>query len=277
MKLNINRNIATVAAGLIMTVAFNAFSLAEDALRDGQRNPTLLYEQAGQPKRVSDTSPLPVSGNLTIPTSNPLPITAPAAIPITSTDTFKITAPLPLPVSAVGAFPVTSTTPLNVSVSTPLPVSIGSQTSTITVRIGDQTSAIPVTASTSLPVSIHSQTGPISATIVNQSTPIPVNVMDQIVTTTRELAGNASQTLLTPSIGKRLVVKGSSLILSKSGVVGTLRFQGGLLVTRVNKIEHSGNFISMNMAGSINEPLIVEQTGAGGGDTCFFVVNTIEQ
>lgn len=96
-------------------------------------------------------------------------------------------------------------------------------------------------------------------------------------TTNRELTGNSSQTLLTPTTGKKLTVKGCTIMLSKSGVVATLRYQSGQIICRVKAAEHSGNFIPMIFSGAVNEPLLCEQANAGGGDTSFFIVNYIEE
>ena len=143
----------------------------ESALRDGNGEPTMLFEQGGETRRVSDINPLPVTANVTV------------NLPVTQADK----------------------------------------------------------------------------------------------TTNRELTGNASQTLMTPTTGKKLTVKGCAIMLSKTNVIATLRFQGGQLVSRVKAMEHSGNFIPMIFSGAVNEPLICEQTNAGGADTSFFIVNYIEE
>jgi len=142
----------------------------EDALRDGNRTPTLLFEQSNEIKRVSPVNPLPVTG---------------------------VMAPAP--------------------------------------------------------------------------------TQPEEKTSIKDLAGNFSQTIAAPATGKRLVVKGGSIILSKGGALATLRFQGGTVLLKTNKIENSGNFIPMTFRGNINEPLIAEQSGAGGADIVLFTVNYIEE
>ena len=141
-----------------------------DALRDGNRTPTLLYEENGETRRVSTVAPLPVTG---------------------------VMAPAPTP--------------------------------------------------------------------------------PEEKTSIKDMAGNFSQIIVAPAAGKRLVVKGGAIFQSKAGAVATLRFQSGQVLLKINKIENSGSFIPMTFRGAVDDPLIAEQSGAGGGDIILFVVNTIEE
>ncbi len=59
----------------------------ETALKDGNRNPTILFENDGEVRRVSNTNPLPVTG--VIGTGDPVPVTGTVGIsgtvPVTGT------------------------------------------------------------------------------------------------------------------------------------------------------------------------------------------------
>jgi hypothetical protein len=113
---------------------------------------------------------------------------------------------------------------------------------------------------------------PVAAAVtINQ----PVTPTEKTVT--KELTGNSTQTLATPATGKKITIKGCAIILSKSGAIGTLRFNGGTLIARVNKIEHSGNFLPMTFSGAVNEPIVGEQSNAAGADTSVIIVNYIEE
>lgn len=119
---------------------------------------------------------------------------------------------------------------------------------------------------------------------VSTTTPLPVTgVMAPAPTPPEENTsikdglGNFSETLVAPAAGKRLVVKGAAIFQSKAGALATVRFQSGQVLLKTNRIENSGNFIPMTFRGNIDDPVLVEQSGAGGGDIVLFTVNTIEE
>ena len=66
----------------------------ETALKDGNRNPTLLFEKDGEVRRVSNTNPLPVAG--VIGTGDPVPVTGTVSLPPdpTLTETREQTGPI---------------------------------------------------------------------------------------------------------------------------------------------------------------------------------------
>lgn len=74
----------------------------ETALKDGNRNPTLLFEKDGEVRRVSNTNPLPVAG--VIGTGDPVPVTGTVGI--------SGTVPVSGNVGISGTVPVTGTVSL---------------------------------------------------------------------------------------------------------------------------------------------------------------------
>jgi len=103
---------------------------AEDALKDGNRIPTLLFEQNGAPKRVSNLSPLPItvadqsgltavtiaSQSLPVPIkistqAAPVAVTASQPFPVTVTNPFPSTATLSVGIEKVGPGTITLITP----------------------------------------------------------------------------------------------------------------------------------------------------------------------
>lgn len=162
---------------------------AEDALRDGNRNPTLLFDQGGQPKRVSATSPLPVSvttsgGSGTSQVNVINPSTAPVPVRV-----FNSTVPVIL------------MTPVN-----PIPVAVSNQISSMAVTVMNPSTfsyvsvtnaSLPVTVSTPLAVNLVNPSvtvlNPSTFTLasitnsilpVSISTPLSVNVLSQPSTMT---------------------------------------------------------------------------------------------
>ena len=118
-----------------------------------------------------------------------------------------------------------------------------------------------------------STVNPLPVTGVMSPAPTP----PQEITVIKDGLGNFSQAIATPAAGKRLVVKGGSIFLTKAGALATLRFQSGIVLLKTNKIENSGNFIPMTYRGTVNDPLVAEHSGAGGADIVLFTANYYEE
>ena len=97
-------------------------------------------------------------------------------------------------------------------------------------------------------------------------------------TETLEVFGSLQQNILTPAPGKRLIIRGIVITVeSATGIEAILRFAGGKVVYKVYRGDHSGAFIPIRMKGGVDEALVVETTGFGGGQQAFFVVNFQEE
>lgn len=93
-----------------------------------------------------------------------------------------------------------------------------------------------------------------------------------------EVFGSLQQNILTPAPGKRLIVRGVVITIEPAtGIEATIRFASGKIVYKVYRGDHSGDFIPLRMKGAVDEALVVETTGFGGGQQAFFVVNFQEE
>ncbi|OGR89708.1 MAG: hypothetical protein A2992_06320 [Elusimicrobia bacterium RIFCSPLOWO2_01_FULL_59_12] len=208
----------------------------ETALKDGNRNPTLLFEKDGEIKRVSNTNPLPVTGMTG--SGGPLEVTGTGGGPVQVAGNVGINGTVPVSgtVGVSGTIPVSG----NVGINGTVPVSG-------TVGISG---TVPVTGTVSL-------------------TP------DATLTETREQTGPlASFTLVTPAAGKRLLIKGMCTIVDgASGYDAGIRMAGGKTLHKVFRSDQQGVYVAANYLGAVNEALTGFANGMGGGVRSFFLVN----
>lgn len=112
--------------------------------------------------------------------------------------------------------------------------------------------------------------------------PLPVSDIGDgasIKTALREVATSEGvQTIVTPTVGKKIVVRGI-VILHEPGTGGesTLKFQGGQLIYRTYRADHSGNFVPMNVPGNVDEPIVGDIQSGTGGNRALFLVNYVEE
>lgn len=268
-----------IAAAFIVGMSVDP-SKAEDALRDSFRNPTLLFDQAGQPKRVSETSPLPVTMGGQTGSSAVVIATQTLPVPVKiSSQTVPLSVTVNNQPSTMTVTVGNQSTPVPVSVSTqslPLPVTVSTQTQPVPVRISSQT--IP------LNVNVTNQPSTMTVTIGNQLVPIPVTVTSPIPSSTMTLSvgveriGPGTITLITPAAGKRIAIRGAAIMMETStGGEADVRFAGGQVVFKVYRGDQSGAVIPVFRDGNVNEIVQAVATGIAGGAKVFFVVNYEEK
>lgn len=117
---------------------------------------------------------------------------------------------------------------------------------------------------------------------VSSINPLPVSDVGDVAlikTATKEVrSSDGVQTIVTPTPGKKLVVRGCSIIHEPAtGGVATLQFQGGTILFRTYRSDVSGHFIPMNVPGNIDEPIVGEIPSGTGGNRAFFLVNYVEE
>lgn len=208
----------------------------ESALKDGNRNPTLLFEKDGEVRRVSNTNPLPVSGAMG--SGGPVEVTGSAGGPVQVAGNVGINGTVPV----TGTVGVSGTVPVsgNVGINGTVPVSG-------TVGING---TVPVSGTVSLPP-------------------------DPALTETREQTGSiASFTLVTPAAGKRLLIKGMSVFVdAASGYDAGIRMASGKALHKVFRSDQQGVYVAANYLGAVNEAVTIFANGMGGGVRSFFLVN----
>ena len=97
-------------------------------------------------------------------------------------------------------------------------------------------------------------------------------------TATLEISGTLLQTLITPTPGKKLVIRGVAItpeVLAPGEAI--LRFSGGKVIHKVFRSDQSGNLIPTRIKGALNETLVAETIGYGAGQQVFFIVNYQEE
>lgn len=274
-----------------LSVAFIAGARAEDALKDGNRVPTLLYDQGGQPKRVSNTSPLPVTMNGQAGNSTIVIATETLPVPVKiSSQTVPLTVNVTNQPSTMTVTIANQMSPVPISVnsqSLPLSVTVATQTPAVPVRISSQTIPLNVTVTnqpSTMTVIIGNQASPVSVSVSSQSLPIPVTVAQPIPVSTTTLsvgserAGSGTFTLITPAPGKRIAVRGISITIQPAtGVEADIRFAGGQLIHKVYRGDQSGAFIPVFREGAVNESVQGVTAGFSGGQMAFFIVNYEEK
>ncbi len=117
---------------------------------------------------------------------------------------------------------------------------------------------------------------------VSQINPLPVAVAGNgfgVITATLEKTGPGTVTLVTPSAGKKLVVKGVMITLEPAtGAEVDVRFATtNKLIHKVYRGDHSGGFIELNLEGNTNEAVNVVAVGIGSGQKAFCLVNYQEK
>ncbi len=161
-----------------------------------------------------------------------------------------------------------------VSNTNPLPVA-GMMGSGGPVEVtGSGGGPVPVTGTVGV-----SGTVPVTGTVgVSGTVPVSGTVSlppDSTLTETREQTGPiASVTLVTPAAGKRLLIKGMTVIVeSASGYDAGIRMAGGKALHKVFRSDQQGVYVAANYLGAVNEALAVFVNGVGGGIRSFFLVN----
>jgi hypothetical protein len=114
---------------------------------------------------------------------------------------------------------------------------------------------------------------------VSNTNPLPVTGLqtaspDTTLSESKEQTGNGTPTIVTPSAGKRLAVKGMCISLEAgSGIEAGIRFAGGKVLHKVYRSDESGALIPSNFVGAVNEALVIFTVSFGAGQRAFFVVN----
>ncbi len=157
----------------------------------------------------------------------------------------------PFPVTAAGAFPIISTNTLNVAAPNPLPVSIQNQTSTVTVAISNT---------------------PVPAIVVS---PIPISTTT--LTASSERVGSGTFTLVTPSSGKKISLRGVAITMQSAAGEVDIRFSGGQLIHKVYRGDQTGDYIPIFRDGAVNESVQGVTSGIAGGSMVFFIVTYEEK
>ena len=128
-----------------------------------------------------------------------------------------------------------------------------------------------------IPTLLFEQNGEVRR--VSNTNPLPVagviGTADSTLTETREQTGPvASFTIVTPSVGKRLLIKGMLVIVENaSGYDAGMRMAGGKTLHKVFRSDQQGVYVAANYLGAVNEALTIFINGAGVGVRSFFLVN----
>ncbi|MCG3204865.1 MAG: hypothetical protein KCHDKBKB_01582 [Elusimicrobia bacterium] len=117
---------------------------------------------------------------------------------------------------------------------------------------------------------------------VSQINPLPVAVAGNgfgIITATLEKIGPGTVIVVTPTAGKKIVVKGVMITLeSATGAEIDLRFATtNKLIHKVYRGDQTGGFIELNLEGNVNESVNGVAVGISGGQKAFFLVNYQEK
>lgn len=126
-----------------------------------------------------------------------------------------------------------------------------------------------------------SNTNPLPvAGVIGTGDPVPVTGTvslppDATLTETREQVGPiVSFTLVTPTAGKRLLIKGMCVIVENaSGYDAGVRMAGGKTLHKVFRSDQQAVYVVANHLGAINEAVTIFANGMGGGVRSFFLVN----
>lgn len=117
---------------------------------------------------------------------------------------------------------------------------------------------------------------------VSPARPLPVSDVGggaSIKTALKEVATNQGvQTVLTPPAGKKIVVRGVAILHEPAtGGEATLSFQGGAMIYRTYRADHSGNYVPMNVPGNVNQAITGQITSGTGSNRALFLVNYVEE
>lgn len=117
---------------------------------------------------------------------------------------------------------------------------------------------------------------------VSQINPLPVAVAGNgfgVITATLEKTGPGTVTLVTPSAGKKIVVKGVMITVEPAtGAEVDVRFAvTNKLINKVYRGDHSGGLVELNLEGNVNEAVNGVAVGIGAGQKAFFLVNYQEK
>lgn len=117
---------------------------------------------------------------------------------------------------------------------------------------------------------------------VSDINPLPVAVIGNtfgLITATFEKVGPGTVALVTPSVGKKIAVRGAMITMeSATGGEADLRFAtSNKLINKVYRGDQSGGFVEANLEGNINEAVNVVVTGISAGQKVFFLVNYQEK
>ncbi len=100
-----------------------------------------------------------------------------------------------------------------------------------------------------------------------------------LLTATLEKVGNGTVTLVTPSAGKKVAVRGVMITPEPaSGYEADIRFAvSGKLIHKIYRSDESGSLAPVYIDGNVNEAVNVVVAGAGAGQRFFFVINYQEK
>jgi len=107
----------------------------------------------------------------------------------------------------------------------------------------------------------------------------PITLDSGLISTQMERTGNGTVVLLTPSAGKKINVKGVVITSEAlSGFEADIRFAAsGKVIHKIYRADQSGDYIPLNIEGSVNESLNGVIVGNGAGQRIFFMINYLER
>jgi hypothetical protein len=105
--------------------------------------------------------------------------------------------------------------------------------------------------------------------------PIPVSTTTLSIGT--EKVGPGTFTLVTPSAGKKIAVRGVAITMQSAAGEVDIRFAGGQLIHKVYRGDQTGDFIPVFRDGAINETVQAVSSGIAGGSMVFFSLNYEEK